>query len=235
VTFDTTRWSVVLAAGSSDSAAAREALATLCEVYWYPLYAYVRRWGINADDAQDLTQGFLASLLERRDFEGLSRERGRFRAFLLAALRHFLANDAARRRAVKHGGGAVFVPIGFDAAEQKYSVEPSSAETPETLFERRWALTVLERALAALRRESREAGREREFEALKDSMLGRAPARGYASLAADLGMSEGAVRVAVHRLRRRFQAQLKQDIRETVSDPALVEDEIRFLARALGL
>jgi RNA polymerase sigma factor (sigma-70 family) len=233
MTFETTRWSVVLAAGGHDSRAAHEALATLCEAYWYPLYAYVRRWGTNAEDARDLTQGFLASLLERRDFEGLTQERGRFRAFLLASLRHFLANDAARRRAVKHGGGAVLVPIELDDAEQRYAVEPSTTETPETLYERRWALMVIDRALAAVRREWRANGREREFDALKSCMLGRVPAGGYTSVAAELSMTEGAVRVAVHRLRRRFQSQVKRDIAETVSDPALVDDEIRYLVRAL--
>jgi RNA polymerase sigma factor (sigma-70 family) len=223
----------VLAAGGSDSTAAHQALATLCEAYWYPLYAYVRRQGTHAEDAHDLTQGFLASLLERRDFDGLSQERGRFRAFLLASLRHYLSNEAARRRTAKRGGGAIHVPIAFDAAEQRYSVEPTTCETPETLYERRWALAVLDRALTALRQEWRDDGREREFDVLKGCMLGRGPARGYANIAAELGVSEGAARVAVHRLRRRFQSQLKRDIAETVSDPALVEDEIRFLARAL--
>jgi DNA-directed RNA polymerase specialized sigma24 family protein len=174
--FETTHWSVVLAAGGDDSQAARTALAALCEAYWYPLYAYIRRWGATADDAGDLTQAFLTSLLERRDFTGLSQERGRFRAFLLASLRHFLANDAARRRSQKRGGGAATVPLESDAAEHRYLVEPVDAETPERLYERRWALIVIDRVLLALRREAEAEGRTAEFDAIKACMLGRAAA-----------------------------------------------------------
>jgi len=222
-----------LAAGGNDSQAARTALAALCEAYWYPLYAYIRRWGATADDAGDLTQAFLTSLLERRDFTGLSQERGRFRAFLLASLRHFLANDAARRRSQKRGGGAATVPLESDAAEHRYLVEPVDAETPERLYERRWALIVIDRVLLALRREAEAEGRTAEFDAIKACMLGRAAAGSYAAIADRLRVSEGAVRVAVHRLRRKFQARLKQDIAATVSSPDQVEDEIRYLIRAL--
>jgi RNA polymerase sigma factor (sigma-70 family) len=231
--FETTHWSVVLAAGGEDSQAARTALAALCEAYWYPLYAYIRRWGATADDAGDLTQAFLTSLLERRDFTGLSQERGRFRAFLLASLRHFLANDAARRRSQKRGGGAATVPLESDDAEHRYLVEPVDAETPERLYERRWALIVIDRVLLALRREAEAEGRAAEFDAIKACMLGRAAAGSYAAIADRLRVSEGAVRVAVHRLRRKFQARLKQDIAATVSSPDQVEDEIRYLIRAL--
>ena len=139
-----------MAAGGDNSSAARDALAALCEAYWYPLYAYVRRRGVDADDARDLTQGFLTSLLERRDFETLRPERGRFRAFLLASLKHFLANDAARRSTLKRGGGAVLVPLAFDDAEARYRFEPVEPATPETLYERRWALTIIDRVLAQL-------------------------------------------------------------------------------------
>jgi DNA-directed RNA polymerase specialized sigma24 family protein len=231
--FDTTRWSLVLAAGGDDTSAARAALATLCESYWYPLYAYIRRWGINADEARDLTQGFLASLLERRDFATLRQERGRFRAFLLASLQHYLANEAARRHAQKRGGGIVLLPLTVDDAEGRYRVEPADLETPETLYERRWALTVIDRVLAELREEWNAAGRTAEFDALKACLLGSTPAGGYAGIAQRLDSSEGAVKVAVHRLRRKFQARLRQEIAETVSDPGEVEDEIRYLLRAL--
>jgi DNA-directed RNA polymerase specialized sigma24 family protein len=233
--FDTTRWSLVVAAGSDDSRAAREALGVLCEAYWYPLYAYVRRRGADPDDARDLTQGFLASLLERRDFEGLSPERGRFRAFLLASLKHFLANDAAKRLTLKRGGGIPAVSLSLDDAEGRYRVEPVEAVTPERLYERRWALTVIDRVLDELRGEWEAGGRGVEFQELKAALLGDAPAGGYASVAARLGISEGAVKVAVHRLRRRFQSRLRQRIAETVADPADVDDEIRYLVQALRL
>jgi RNA polymerase sigma-70 factor (ECF subfamily) len=232
--FETTRWSLIVAAGGDDSLAARTALAALCEVYWYPLYAYVRRWGASADDARDLTQGFLTSLLERRDFEGLHPDRGRFRAFLLASLRHFLANDSARRRTLKRGAGVALIPLTFDDAEGRYSVEPVEPATPETLYERRWALTVIERVLARLRHDWDASGRAAEFDELKGSLLGTAPPGGYASVAQRLGTSEGAVKVAVHRLRRRFQSGLRQDIAETVSDASEIDDEIRYLIRALS-
>ena len=231
--FDTTRWSLVLAAGGDDTSAARAALATLCESYWYPLYAYIRRWGTNAEEARDLTQGFLASLLERRDFATLRQERGRFRAFLLASLQHYLANEAARRHAQKRGGGIVLLPLTVDDAEGRYRVEPADLETPETLYERRWALTVIERVLAGLRDEWKAAGRTAEFDELKACLLGSAPAGGYAGIAQRLESSEGAVKVAVHRLRRKFQARLRREIAETVSDAGQVEDEIRYLLRAL--
>ena len=224
-----------MAAGSDDSLAARTALAALCEAYWYPLYAYVRRRGIDAEDARDLTQGFLTSLLERRDFQRVRPERGRFRAFLLASLQHFLANDAARRRTQKRGAGVTLIPLSFDEAEGRYLIEPAEPATPETLYERRWALTVLERVLAELRREWAGNGRAAEFDELKASLLGAAPPGGYAAIAARLGTTEGAVKVAVHRLRRKFQSRLRQDIGETVSDEAEIDDEIRYLVRALNV
>ena len=230
--FDTTHWSLVAAAGGDDSAA-RAALSRLCEIYWYPLYAYVRRRGTNPDDARDLTQGFLASLLERRDFENLQRERGRFRSFLLASLQNFIANDFARQRAQKRGGDAVLLPLAFEDAEGRYSVEPAEPATPQTLYERRWALTVIERVLADLREEWKSAARVAEFDELKSCLLGEAPDGGYAEIAERLHASEGSVRAAVHRLRRKFHKRLKKDIGDTVMDPADIDDEIRYLIRAL--
>jgi RNA polymerase sigma-70 factor (ECF subfamily) len=230
--FDTTHWSLVAAAGGDDSAA-RAALSRLCEIYWYPLYAYVRRRGANPDDARDLTQGFLALLLERRDFENLQRERGRFRSFLLTSLQNFMANDFARQRAQKRGGDAVLLPLAFEEAEGRYSIEPAEPSTPQTLYERRWALTVIERVLADLREEWKSAARLTEFDELKSCLLGEAPEGGYAEIAEKLQTSEGSVRVAVHRLRRKFHKRLKKDIGDTVMDPADIEDEIRYLIRAL--
>ena len=230
--FDTTHWSLVAAAGGDDSAA-RAALSRLCEIYWYPLYAYVRRRGANPDDARDLTQGFLVSLLERRDFENLQRERGRFRSFLLASLQNFMANDFARQRAQKRGGDAILLPLAFEEAEGRYSIEPAEPATPQTLYERRWALTVIERVLADLREEWKSAARIAEFDELKSCLLGEAPEGGYAEIAERLQTSEGSVRVAVHRLRRKFHKRLKKDIGDTVMDPADIDDEIRYLIRAL--
>jgi DNA-directed RNA polymerase specialized sigma24 family protein len=234
VPFETTRWSLIVAAGSADSSAARDALATLCETYWYPLYAYVRSRGNSADDARDLTQGFLTSLLERRDFERVDQAHGRFRAFLLASLQHFLANDAARRRTQKRGSGVTLVPLDLDTAEGRYRIEPQDTATPETLYERRWALLVIERVLARLRRDWQATGRPTEFDELKACLLGQHPVGGYTAAATRLGTTEGALKTAVHRLRRKFQQALRQDIAETVSDPADIDDEIRYLVRALS-
>lgn len=232
--FETTHWSVVLAAGGADSSASRRALATLCETYWYPLYAYIRRRGYAAEDAQDLTQAFLASLLDRRDFEGLSSERGRFRAFLLASLQHFLANDAAKRRAQKRGGGFAALSLSFDQAEGRYAREPPELETPASIFDRRWALTVIDRVLDELASEAGADGRGAEFDRLRSCLLGDAPAGGYAAVARELGSTEGAIKVAVHRLRRKFQAVLRRQIAQTVLTPQDVDDEIRYLIRAVS-
>lgn len=232
--FETTQWSVVLAAGGDDRSASRRALATLCETYWYPLYAYVRRRGHSPEDAQDLTQSFFASLLERRDFEDVTPERGRFRAFLLASLQHFLSNDAARRRAQKRGGGQPPLSLSLEDAEGRYQFEPAGPITPETIFDRRWALTVIERVLEDLRADAREAGRADEFERLKASLLGQAPSGGYAAIAKGLGTTEGAVKVAVHRLRRKFHETLRRHIAETVLSDEDVDDEIRYLIRAVS-
>lgn len=231
--FDTTHWSVVIAAGGDSSARVREALAALCETYWYPLYAYVRRSGHDAADAQDLTQAFFVRLLEQHAFRDVARERGRFRSFLLAAMKHFLLNQARAGRALKRGGGEPPFSIEFDLAERRYQREPASPSTPETVFDRRWAITVIDRVLRRLRREATTAGRGAEFDCLKGCLTGDLPHGSYRALGGELAMTEGAVKVAVHRLRRRFQRLLRQDIAETVLDEADVDDEIRYLTRAL--
>jgi RNA polymerase sigma-70 factor (ECF subfamily) len=233
LSFDTTRWSIIAATRGSDPEAARAALATLCEAYWYPLYAFIRRWGADPDTARDLTQAFLASLLERRDIEQVRPERGRFRTFLLASVKHFLMNEAARSRAMKRGGGVAPIPLAFDDAEGRYQFEPVDETTPETLYERRWALTVLERVIATVQARWQQSGRGAEFETLKASLLGEGPPGGYAAAAAQLGMTEGAVKTAIHRLRKTFRTELKAAIAETVSDPADVEEELTYLERAL--
>jgi RNA polymerase sigma factor (sigma-70 family) len=231
--FATTRWSQVIAAGADQTADSREALARLCESYWYPLYVYVRRWGYDADQAQDLTQEFFARLLEKHYLKAADPTRGRFRSFLLAALKHFLSNERDRAGAVKRGGRTTVIPLEFENAEGRYSREPPDEETPETVYERRWALTLLERTLVRLRGEFTTAGKGRLFARLEGHLTGEQETLPYAELGAELGMSEGAVKVAVHRLRRRFGALLREEIAETVSDPAQVEDEIRELFRAL--
>ena len=221
-----------MAAAGNDSQAAREALSSLCQTYWYPLYAYLRRRGLDPEDARDLTQGFLASLIERQDFEGLHQDRGRFRAFLLASLKHYLSNWLARERAQKRGGGWQIIPL--ESAEGLYAIEPVSLATPETLFERRWALTVVDGLLNELRAQWTAQERGSEFDELKACLLGQAPAGGYAAVAARLGTSEGAVKASVHRLRRRFQSLLRQKVAETVADQRDVDDEIRHLIQALS-
>ena len=232
--FESTRWSLVVAAGGEDTTARRDALGALCETYWYPLYAFVRRRGAKPDDARDLTQGFLVSLLERHDFDRLRPESGRFRAFLLASLKHFLSNDHARKQTLKRGGGMIFLPLA-DEAEGRYRHEPVDFDTPERLFERRWALTVIDHVLAELREDWVRQDRVVEFDALKAALLGDAPPGGYAGVAERLGSTEGAVKVAAHRLRRRFQARLRHRIADTVVDPADVDDEIGYLVQALRL
>ena len=224
----------MVAAGDDNTSIAHAALTSLYQTYWYPLYAYVRRRGRPADEASDIVQSFFVSLLERRDFTRLNRERGRFRAFLLGSLKHFLANDFARRHTLKRGAGAHAVPLILDAAEDRYVREPRDPMTPETLYERRWALTVIDQILAALRAEWRQQDREHVFDALRECLLGTAPPGGYAETAARLQMSEGAVKTAVHRLRRRFQLELHRLVSETVSDPNDADDEIRNLIRALN-
>jgi RNA polymerase sigma-70 factor (ECF subfamily) len=205
----------------------------LCEAYWYPLYAFIRRWGADPDAARDLTQAFFTSLLERRDIEHVRPDRGRFRSFLLASVKHFLLNEAVRNRAAKRGGGVPPLPLAFDEGEGRYQFEPADETTPETLYERRWALTVLERVIATVHAKWQDAGHGGEFDVLKASLLGEGPPGGYAAAAQQLGTTEGAVKVAVHRLRRTFRTELRDAIAETVSDPADVEEELKYLERAL--
>lgn len=230
--FATTRWSIVLAARAPAEDAGGAALATLCRSYWYPLYAFVRRQGLGEHDAQDLTQEFFARLLEKGWLGGVERERGRFRSWLLASMKHFLANEWDKSRAKKRGGGVATISFDAMSAETRFRHEPADTETAEKLYDRRWALTLLDQVLARLREEMSAAGKLDLFEALKFSLTGGRTA--YAEVAAALGMSEGAVKVAVHRLRERYRELIRAEIAETVATPAEVEDELRHLLAALS-
>ncbi len=231
--FATTHWSLIVAAQDASVPEARQALAELCRLYWYPLYAFIRRNGHADDRAQDLTQEFFARLLEKDGLAAVDQSKGRFRSFLLAACRHFLANQWDRDHAQKRGGGAV-LSIDFDGAEDRYTHEPAHDETPERLFERRWALALLERVLARLRGEYEAAGKGHLFACLKGRLAGEGATASHARTAAELGVSEGAVKVAVHRMRKRYRELLRDEIAQTVDDPGQVEDEIRALFAALG-
>lgn len=230
--FLTTRWSLVAAARVPDEQG-RRALAELCRLYWYPLYAWIRRRGYTRDEAEDLTQGLFARLLERDGLASFQSARGRFRAFLLGACRHYLANEWDRARAEKRGGDRTRLPLDFGDAEERYAREPDRGEV-DRLFERRWALTLLEQVLVRLRGEFESAGKTEHFEALKGTLIGDESAPSYARIGERLGMSESAVKVAVHRLRKRYRELLREEIAETVSSPEEIEEEIRDLFEALG-
>jgi RNA polymerase sigma factor (sigma-70 family) len=229
--FPTTRWTLVVAASDPKRKEVRSALASLCENYWYPLYAYLRRRGYPADQAQDLTQEFFIRVLEGRYLDRADPEKGRFRAFLLTSLKFFAADEEDRNRAQKRGGGAL-LPLEFSSGEERYQREPSHDETPERIFERRWALSVLDRVVQKLRDEFVRHGRPEHFERLKVFLLGHSDAP-YAALAHELNTSEGALKVAIHRLRKRYRELFRQEIADTVADPAEVESELRFLAAVL--
>ncbi|HEV3260198.1 MAG TPA: sigma-70 family RNA polymerase sigma factor [Gemmataceae bacterium] len=232
--FVTTHWSVVVAARENASPEARQALAELCRTYWYPLYAFIRRQGQSADESQDLTQELFARLLEKDFLGAVDRDKGKFRSFLLAACKHFLANERDRARAQKRGGGRDLLSIDGQAAESRYRLEPAHSLTPEKLFERRWALTLLDQVLARLREEFVAAGKDKLFEQLKVFLTGDKPATRQGQAARELGMTEGAVKVAVHRLRGRYRELLQEEIARTLDDPGQVQDEICALFAALN-
>ena len=229
--FPTTRWTLVVAAADPQRKEARSALVSLCEGYWYPLYAYVRRRGYSPDQAQDLTQEFFIRVLEGRYLDRADPEKGRFRSFLLSSMKFFVADEEDRRRAQKRGGGAV-LPLELSSGEDRYQREPAHDETPERIFERRWALSVLDRVVERLRVEFVQHGRPEHFDRLKIFLLGKSDAP-YAALARELKTSEGALKVAIHRLRKRYRELFRQEIADTVADPGEVESELRFLAAAL--
>lgn len=232
--FATTNWSLVLAAGERGSVQAEEALARLCSLYWYPIFAFVRRQGHSADEAQDLAQGFFARLIEKGDIIGVDRSRGRFRSFLLTACQHYLANERDRSRALKRGGGWLPVSIDVAEAEDRYERALAHWETPERLYDRQWCLTLLDGVLDDLRKEHVAAGKGHVFDALKDFLTTDEGAESHADVARGLGMSAAAVKVAVHRLRRRYRDALRRRIADTVGSALDVEDEIRHLLGSLG-
>jgi len=232
--FSPTRWSLVLEAGRDTNSHSREALAELCRTYWFPLYAYVRRRGFDAAQAEDLTQGFFAQLLEQNIVGGADPARGRFRAYLLGALRHYLSNQWSREQTIKRGGGRKLISLDLQDAESRYARELADATTPERIYERGWALTLLDRVMTELREQFMREGKGHIFERLRDS-LGGGGGRGSSRLiATDLDLSEGAVRVALHRLRRRYRAVLRAQIAQTVATPDQIEAEIRDLFASLG-
>ena len=219
---------MILAARGEPSPRAADAMAELCRTYWYPLYAYVRRRGHETSEAEDLTQEFFARLLAKDYLAGVDPEKGKFRAFLLASLKHFLMNEWDRSRAQKRGGGKPLVSLDALSAEGRYRLEPAHNLTAERLFERQWALTVLEQVLARLQAEWASHGRQAIFDALKGSLTGAAEA-GYAEIGDGLAMTEAAVKVAAHRLRRRYRELLREEIAQTVASPEEIDDEIRYL------
>ncbi len=231
--FHTTHWSVVIKAGRSDSAGSAAALSDLCETYWYPLYAYARRRGLAAEEAEDRTQGFFAALLEKEWIVRADPERGRFRAFLLTAFKRHLGREREKERALKRGGDRTALRLDFEDGERRYSLEPAHLDTPERLFDRRWALTILARTMERLVQEAAAASKAEQFAALKTSLPGGGDADPQAEIAERLGMSVGAVRVAVHRLRSRYRECLRAEIAQTVDSPDRIDEELGELLASL--
>ena len=232
--FVTTQWSMVLSAAGDGSTQAQGALERLCRIYWFPLYAYVRRRGHSAEDAQDLTQAFFARLLERHWLGAADRECGRFRTFLLTAMSRFLSDEWDKLRAQKRGAGFAHVPLQLDSAETRYGHEPADVSTPERCFERRWALTLLDTVLERLRMEYEVAGKGPLFKELHPTLVGSREVQPYGALAERLGMAEGAVKVAVHRLRKRYRYWLRAEITETIAKNEDVDEELRHLRAVLA-
>jgi RNA polymerase sigma-70 factor (ECF subfamily) len=231
--FTTTHWSVVLIAGGAASGAADSALEHLCRTYWYPLYAYVRRQGHSESDAQDLTQSFFARLLERKYLRLADRNQGRFRTFLLTSLKHFLINDWKKQNRDKRGGGQKALSLDEEMAESRFVAEPAIAQPADTLYDRGWAAVLLERALAALKAEFERSGKLELFERFKVCVLAEQSDLSYTKLALELGMKENAVRVAAHRLRQRYGELLRVEVAQTVSTPAEVTEELRYLVSVI--
>jgi RNA polymerase sigma-70 factor (ECF subfamily) len=232
--FATTHWTVVLAAGRRNAPQADRALEELCRTYWFPLYAYVRRHGHSKEDAEDLTQGFFARFLQRNYLEGVSSERGRFRAFLLAALKHYLANEYDRAGRQKRGGGVAPLSLDWQDADNRYQIDPADQLSPDKLYDRAWAVTLLEQVISRLRDECAAEGKGNVFEQFKPFLMAGHSTIPYSQAAATLGLNEGAARVAVHRLRKRYRELLREEISQTLSDPADAEEEMRALFTAFA-
>lgn len=233
-TFATTRWTVVRAAGQSPTPQATVALEELCRTYWYPLYAYVRRRGHPKEDAEDLTQAFFARFLARNYLDTLDSEKGKFRAFLLAALKHFLANEWDRMQCQKRGGGDLALSLDWHDADTRYQMDPADTLSPDILYDRTWAMALLERVILRLGELESEEGRGVLFERLKPSLMQGKGTLSYAEVARELTLTEGAVRVAAHRLRRRYRELLRQEVAQTLSENGRVEDELAALFEAFA-
>ena len=232
--FATTHWSVVLAAGQSTNARASAALEQLCCTYWYPLYAYVRRRGFSHEDAQDLTQSFFSHLLRKDFLDRVGPEKGRFRSFLLACLKHFLVDEWEKARTAKRGGNCPVLSLDMEQGAARYQREARVEADPESLFDRRWALDLLERVLDRLQHEAAASGRRTVFTELECYLLGERPTETYAQLGSRLSMSETAVKVTVHRLRQRYRELLREEVAHTVTPPEELEAEIRYLLGVVG-
>ena len=232
--FATTRWSLVLAAGESGADGSERALAELCTQYWYPLYAYARRRGYDTEDARDLTQAFFAKLLEKRDLRSADPARGRFRTFLLSSMKNFLAGEWRKDHALKRGGADRVLSLDFDSAEESYRLEPSHQLSPEVIYERRWALGLLERAVTDLQSQYAKAGNLEIFNALKGFLGGGDDVLPYSELSRRLGQSEGALRTAASRLRARWRKRLRELVAETVRDESEIQDELHSLITSVG-
>jgi RNA polymerase sigma factor (sigma-70 family) len=232
VAFATTHWSVVLTA-QSESPAAHEALEKLCRTYWRPIYAFLRRQGVGPEEAEDITQGFFAQLLERRKFNALRKEKGRLRSFLLGALKYFLADERRRAMAIKRGEGQRLIPLEDFRADDRVEMEPADPVTAEMIYERRWALTVLEQVLERLKDEYRTAGNAALFDSLKQLLPDDPDSPSQVKIATQLGMTENALRQAFYRFRQRYQWLLREEIAHTVATPGDIEDELRHLIAAL--
>ena len=230
--FETTQWSMVLAAGDADSPDSSAALESLCEIYWYPLYAYARRRGQSEEDARDLTQGFFTKLLEKNWVAAADRERGKFRTFMLTALKHYMSDEWDRQRALKRGGGNLPISLDFDTAEDGYKLEIPDDRTPEDVFEESWARTVMERARRRLRDEMLVPGKEKRFEIIAGVISGDGQDYPYKEIAEALTMSEAAVKVAVYRMRQRFGEIIRAEIADTVTEEDDVDVEVKHV---LGL
>ena len=229
----TTQWSQVIAARDGSESESRQALESLCQTYWSPLYAFIRHQGANPEEARDLTQGYFTELLEKNFLADVDAGKGRFRSFLFSSARHFLSHERDRARALKRGGGVKTLSLDLDGAERSYSIQTQAAATPEEVFEYRWAMTVIAKALERLEEESGRAGTHRQFRELKPYLTSTEVQVPYKQVAKKLKMSEGAVKVAVHRLRRRFGESLRAELSETVADPRDVDDELRHMLSVL--
>jgi len=232
VAFATTHWSVVLTA-QDESPAAQEALEKLCRTYWRPIFSFVRRQGVGPEEAEDLTQGFFALLLERRDLNAVRKEKGRLRSYLLVSLKHFLADERRRAMAIKRGKGQRLIALEELRANERADMEPADPLTAERIYERRWASTLLEQVLRRLKDEYRAAGNAALFDRLKQLLPDEPGAPSQADIAAKLGMAENAVRQAFHRFRQRYQLLLRDEIAHTVATPSDIEDELRYLVSVL--